>query len=573
MKFYWFFLNLLALSSVCWSQEQPMDQIVRRGYAHLTIKDYFSAISELENGLRLFPQSKEIWKTYIKALALSQQDQKLLANWEKFVHQFPEESQNHEMIEWVAWSVIEKLSVSSSPLVRCMAVLAAFYAQDAQGVEIIHKALYDNNSAVRGIAVELAAQLGDDKLKDDIRKLFVSEKNWDVRLEVIRALGQMKMKESKKDLLNMLTRDKHSDEEKLCAIESLVLLYENPTDEQVRFLAQSQRAALRELACEIVGEYDLEHLFPYIEPLLDDHHADVRAAALETCAWLKLTDLSPLIEKKLKDPDYHVAIRAAWLLIISGNDQGYAAIRDWLRHPLQEANLLAAAVLNVCGTKAYPLNIQMFEEATDPFVKMNLGLGLIGQRIYQQKACEGIYRIFMENKSKWMWKEDKGLRFLAQSKASSHPQIPQYPEVLNQTTRLEVLNVLGVLRYPETETAIKEFLKEKHWGISLLASSLLLTEGDESIIDILHQLLENSEPAIKVQIALVLAQWGKEEYALDILEKAYQQSDREQKEKILEGMIQVASQRSIPFLLKCLNEPYTTIKIIAALGLIRCIYN
>jgi len=562
-----FFLSLTGLAA------DDLHQRIERIYAHLTIQDPFMARLEAEAALDRYPQSKNLWKAYLKTLSVQHDEKQLLAIWQEYIKKFPEENNNHEVIEWIAWSMIEKLSLSSSPLIRCMSLLAAFYAQDAQGVQIIYQALFDPNAVVRGIAVELTPQLGDDKLKQALRVLFKQERNWQVRLEVIRALGKMKVDEARDDLLNILAGNIHSDEEKLSAIEALVCLYENPSKEEIAFLARSTRAGMRQLACEVISEYQLKDYGDLIDPLLEDHHSDVRAAAVEACGFLKRKQAAERLKDKLKDPDYRVAIKSAWALtLIEGNHQ-LKNLEPWFFHESGKVKLLASAALNQCGQHGYPLNIKMFQAAKDPFVKMNLAIGLIGQRIEVAKAGQAIYEGLITNEEKWMWKEEGAFKMLAPSDASYSSQIPQYPQVLNQMTRLEILNILAIVKHPGTENAIKQFLAQKHWGISAIASSLLLTEGDDSILAVMEELLEKTEFSTKVQIALVLAQWGREEKALQVLEEAYARADTEKKEKILEGLIQIASPESIPFFIKCLYEPYATLKTIASLGLIRCIYH
>lgn len=566
--FFLFFFLALSLDAA----EDPT-LLIERIYAHLIIHDPESAKEEAEKALSWHPHSQPLWKSYIKALAAGPNDQHLLSMWEKYAQLFPEDRENHDMIEWIAWSVIEKLSKSSAPLVRCMSLLAAFYAQDAQGVEIIHRALSDSNAIVRTIALELSPQLGDEKLKQALLVLFKTEKNWQVRLEVIRALGKMKVTDARPALLSILSGQVHSDEEKLSAIEALVCLYDHPSREEVVFLARSARAGLRQLACEVIAEYQLQNLQELIGPLLNDHHAEVRSAAIEACGILRAGHFGPILKERLQDPDYRVAIRAAWALAITEGQVGLDALRPWFKHDSLKVKLLASAALNLCGPFANPLNVRLFEQAQDPFVKMNLAIGLIGQRMSTHEACAALYQGFISDSQRWMWKEEGIFKMLAPSDVSYASQIPQYPEVLNQMTRLEVLNMLAILKYEKTEDAIVQYLEQKHWGVSAIASSLLLTEGDDSVLAIMENLLDHSNQAIKVQIALVLAQWGQEEKAIGILEEAYEGADADKKEKILEGLIQIASPQSIPFLLKCLHEPHATRKMIAALGLIRCIYH
>jgi HEAT repeat protein len=56
-----------------------------------------------------------------------------------------------------------------------------------------------------------------------------------------------------------------------------------------------------------------------------------------------------------------------------------------------------------------------------------------------------------------------------------------------------------------------------------------------------------------------------------ILQKVYPTTDRETKERILEGIGRVGSMQSIPFLVDALDEPFQNLRIIAAAALIQCL--
>jgi len=204
---------------------------------------------------------------------------------------------------------------------------------------------------------------------------------------------------------------------------------------------------------------------------------------------------------------------------------------------------------------------------------MNLSLGLIGQRIYTDIACSILYDGLMQQKERWMWQSVGSFRVLAPSKVKHDDAIPNYPEAVNQMTRLEVLQVLALLHYPKAQQAIKNFLQERQWEISGLASALLLTEGDDDAVDLVKQLLNENDPKIRVQAALILALWGKEEEVVTLLQQAYLTADRELKGQILEGIGRVGSTSSLQFLAERLQEPYQTLRIIAAAALLECLYN
>jgi HEAT repeat protein len=96
-------------------------------------------------------------------------------------------------------------------------------------------------------------------------------------------------------------------------------------------------------------------------------------------------------------------------------------------------------------------------------------------------------------------------------------------------------------------------------------------EGDESAVEIVQQLLQDSQPRVRLQAALILSLWSRDESAIRTLEEGYLNSNWEQKARILEGIGRIGSIRSIPFLLNVLKEHSQTLRLIAALALIQCL--
>ena len=225
------------------------------------------------------------------------------------------------------------------------------------------------------------------------------------------------------------------------------------------------------------------------------------------------------------------------------------------------------------GKYGFPLVQETFRTTKDPYVRLNLAMGLIHQRIACTEACQALFEGLKNLSERWEWQDEGGFRALAPSQALHDETVPNYPEVVNQITRLEVLNILALLKFPQAQEAIRDFLQEKKWGVSGMAAALLLTEGDESAIDIVHQLLKDPQPKVRVQAALMLARWGKGEDAIGILVEAYKDADRDMKERILEGLGNIGAPSTLPFLTQMLQEPYQSLRMIAAAALLECLYN
>ena len=144
-------------------------------------------------------------------------------------------------------------------------------------------------------------------------------------------------------------------------------------------------------------------------------------------------------------------------------------------------------------------------------------------------------------------------------------------ETDHQLLRLELLNLLAMLKVPDTESVIRKYLNERSSEISATAAILLLTEGDEAAIELVQQLLQDTQPRVRLQAALILSLWSREESAIQVLEEGYVKSDWEMKGKILEGIGRIGATRSIPFLIEVLKEPSQTLRLIGAMALIQCL--
>lgn len=553
------------------------DELLKTINAHIRVKDLQSAHDEAIAALHLFPQSKILWEIYIKVLSKLGNDRELTATWKSYVDTFPDEKKNRVLTETLAWGIIDNAAHSSSPVIRVLALFSAYLSQDAKGIEIIRYLLKDTNSAVRGTAVELSANLRDDNLKDEIYQLLKKENVWSVRLEAIRTLGAMKMQKARSDLMSLLQNPQTSAEETLAAVEALVHIWESPTREEVIRLAKSKRAGLRLLACQILAHFEMKDDIILLLPLLDDHNADVRKAALWVIGYLRINQIngrstSAIAEEKIKDRDALVALKAAWLLTLNDPERGQAAFKPWFDYSERDIRIMAAAHLANCGKYALPLLVEQFKIAKDPYVRMNLSLGLLGQRVETQQACRALFEGLNSTKERWAWDEKDDIHALIPSKLRHMDDLNNSPDTIDKVTRLEILNILAMMKFSQAQAAIKAFLKEKKWGITAMASAALLTEGDEAALELVRNLLNDNDFQIRIQAALILALWGGGDEALNTLAQAYSQVDRELKERVLEGIVKIASPLSIPFLQKCLFEPSQSLRVVAAAGLLLCLY-
>ncbi|MEI8125731.1 MAG: HEAT repeat domain-containing protein, partial [Parachlamydiaceae bacterium] len=380
------FLPLFVLAVGAYTGDISQEQIDRRVNAHIVIGDYTSACYEAAFGLQQYPQSKIVWRSYLRALAKAGDEKEMMAQWKAFIALYPEEKEDREILESMAWAVIDKGFSSSAPLIRIISMLGAFFSQDAKGVAILREGLHDNNSMIRTAAVKLSSHLFDSTLQDEMLNLLKTEKVWRVRLEVIRAMGQLRVMDSKRDLQKIISNDSCHAEEKSVAIQALVELSKRIDKRQLSQLVASDRAGMRMLACEFVTHFEQVKDVDLLVPLLTDCHPSVRAKILQTLGRLRIETIagqsvSLLAENAVSDPDPVVAVTAAWVLTINDPEKGMSVFQQFLNSPLKETRYLAAAALAATGKYGLRLTKKMFKESVDPYVKMNLALGMIGQQV------------------------------------------------------------------------------------------------------------------------------------------------------------------------------------------------
>lgn len=576
MKFFALFLCLMVWIVELRASDE--EQLAKRIHAHLLIHDNQSAVEEAREAMKLYPRSIPLIEAYIAALAKFGNHKEMMRVWDYYARVVEDPYAKREVIEAMGWSVIEKGAKSTSPLVRVVAVLGAYFGQDARGVAILQQSLRDYNAIVREVAVQVSSKMRDERLRQEMFKLFNTEQTWGVRLNVIRAIGMMKIKEAKKPLLALIENSVTNPELKAAAIHALTQLREDITRKELVGLASSPTAGLRLLACEAAHVFDCHGEVDQMIALLKDSHFEVRAAALRTIGHLKVREhqgvpIAEIIAPLVQDPSDQVAITAAWVLCLQDPLEGQKAMEPWLASTSQEVRIFAASALKAAGKYGFPLTTKIFQQTADPYVAMNMALAMISQREHVEEACQALNAGLKNLRERWMWRESNNFKALAPSILKHNPAIPHLPEATDQLVRLEILNTLAIMHDPEAQNAVRHFLSERNWGISGAASAMLLTEGDDAAIDLVEGLLEDANEKIRIQAALILAMWGSGDKALKILQEAYPDADRALKEHILEGLGQVGTKESLPFLIHTLKEQHPTLRIISAAALLKVLYN
>ena len=568
-----FIVFLLLLSSLYATETE----VIKRIHSHLLIHDYHSALHACEEGLQQYPDSDGLKRVYVRTLAENGKDDEAIMGWNHLG--LKEEEKNSDLIETLAWGVLTRSENSPQFVVNIASLMSAYYTDDVRAVQMLHNQLSSSNALLRSMAAQLSPHYRDVSLIEELTRLLSQEKTWFVRLEVIKALGAMEVKEIKEPLKNLIVRSRTTAEEKGAAIASLVNIYEDVGDEELLKLIHSKRAGLRHLACQIVSHLDLFQKTSMIELLLEDPTSDVRMAALTTLYFMGINNLGPATLAKMidmtEDSPPPVALTAAWVVSQFAPETSLQVVRQWVYSTDESSRRLAAFVLGRLGSVGMNLSHQVLKITPDPFVKANLALGGIGQGGNPERLSDTLYTFLMLRRGKLMWDGTQSPLFqvLAPSKICHVPQVPQYPTMVDHLTRLEILGMLTALKHPKAENAVKSFLTEHILGVTYAASSTLLEEGGEEAIEILRTLLHEEDENVRVQAALVLALSGGESEAVKVLQEAYFSVDREMKVNILGALGYIGDKSSIPFLIQQMQQPYQILKVVAASALIQCVYH
>lgn len=573
-----FSLACLSIGTGCFADDSFYDNSspIQRVYAHLLLKDPQAALEEIESALRSNPDSLPLLKAKLEVLATLGDATPLLNTWRRYIALFPDEVSNRELLETMGWGVIAKGSRSPALATRAMALIGAHLGNDARGVSILAEGLRSPNALLRGISVEIAGQMRDDRLREEIASMLRTERVWAVRLEVLRAVGRMRIHSAAGHLEALLNDPSTRAEEKAVAVQSLMALVDEADEKKIQDLVQSNRSGLRELACLLVSQQEDEALVNLLIPLLSDHNPKLRTLALQAMGALTTpstltAEIKAAVEQRLSDEDPMTSLTAAWMLTPLDTNVTMPIFRQWLAHPSREVQRTASGVLAATGTHGLSQMRYVVRTHPDGYVRANVAMGLLGLRDDLPQACTTLTAALRDLPERWMWRENGIFRCLCPSDLKHKEGTPNYPEVMNQIVRLEFLNAIAMVHSPSALEAMKQFLQERTWGIAGIAASLLLSEGDESTFTLVRELLKDPVRRVRAQAALVLAMWGHDAESVDTLQGLYKEADFTLKGMILEALGNVGHEKSIPFLIATLEEPSEQVRLIAATSLIRCL--
>jgi len=539
-----------------------------------------SAIKEGKNLLQEYPDSTELQMAYLEALCRKGEEVEAFEQFSSLWKQKKDKVDERVVSEWLAWGVLTGGEESVLPMVRLYSLLGAAFTQDARALPILLKELRGSNAFLRSLAVKLSMNYGDEPLQKELLRLLKEEKVWFVKLEVIRAIGILKMQQGKDTLREIIAHSKTLAEEKATAILALVSMYDALPEEELQKLLVSNRAGLRHLGSELIAHFDAREKADLLIPLLEDDLPEVRVSAMSTLGLLRVNTLdrrptSLYLKKNLDSETPSVGITAGWLATVLGYEEGKQVLRKWVEQDLPENKRLAAAAIGATGTFGFSLASEQLRKQKDLYTKANLAIALIGQRKEVKLASDVLFSaVTSSTQDLWMWGEGASsiFRSLAPSTVEYIEEIPGYPQMVDRLTKLEILSCLSIVGHPKAQEAVKQFLTIRNFGVTEAAAATLLSEGGEDALRLVEGLLDDPEEKVRIGAALILAGIGNDPKATQELIRCYPKADRDVKIHILEALGHVKDPSVAPFLLSVLQEPFQGVRVVAASALIQHLY-
>ena len=557
--------------------------ICKRARSHLTILDPKAALEEVNRTLQSQQSANHLplLRTKIQCLAALQEEGAMLLAWKEYRALCPEADHDTELLEYMSWATLQKGAQNPSPLIRMEGALGAFYSQDAKGIPLVKKLLDDPNIQLRLFGLFLASNLRDEVIQTKALELLLYDPSPFVKSAAIETLGNMRAEIALAPLKKLLARENISREEKLSIVQACTHIYLRPAKDDLVALVKSPHSTLRALACSLILQHDMQESSNLVIELVHDTSMDVQMFALQTLAALKPEELfkneelRAHIHSLCEQTSPQVSISASYLLLVCDEEAALplATLNKWLNHKNPAYKLSAAAALAHTGTKGIALSEKWLDLSDDLFVKTNLAIHLIKQRINEAKAATVLEECITKIKERIDWQQEGIFTYIAQAVETHIAPVPRYPEAKDLACRLDLYGILATCNLPNLQEALSQFLKERSWGIAGMTAGLLIQEKDDTAIDVIKNLLTEESLEIRLQAAFILAITTQDERALQILQDAFPKAKRELKEQILLGIGAIGSRSSIPFLAIALDEPSPVLRIRAASAILQCLYH
>jgi HEAT repeat protein len=559
MKLWYLLLTALALFA---SEEEAS----RRIAAHLTLGDFVEAAREAERASSTYPDSEHISLLYAEALARGGRTDDALGAWERHRHD--------HLLESICWGVLEQADSAPHLFGRLFAMMGAAQTGDVRATPLILSQLRSQDAFLRRIAVDLTASFRDERLIQELQEMFDRERVWHVRLSLIEACGRLALPQFQPYLESIVRNGGAPLEERAVAARALAELADKAIDPTPLF--SSNRAGLRYLACEIVSHLELDGHLEALRALLADPIPHVQVAALRAIAHTgAASEVDAELRHLSKTAYLDVALTAAAIVMQTDERAGAEVLKTHLFSDHPKARRLAAGAAICCGKAALPLVRDGLQKSDDPYVIATLAYGSIGMGESARLACERLSAFLASQSGRLMIEESLNPAFIAIAPTSRRPTppMPHYPDYVDQHIRLKIVALLATCRYPHAEKELRSLLSHPIDGLTYVAATTLLEEGGEEALDLIEGLLDDPNPKVRLQAAVVLALAGVPGTSTEVLRSLYDTVDREGKMTVIGALGHIGEREALPFFIQRLEEPFSLIRVVAAASLLTVLHH
>lgn len=547
------------------------DQLI----AYYQIEDYASALNLMRE-----PIDHEL-HTHLKAelltrLGLTQEALSYLKT--KKVQLDPSIKINFLTLENLAWSLLSHQQGASEQL-QIASTVGAFLTRDAKAAQLLKKQLYSSNYKLRALAANFIRSYRDPFLKEELLRRLKDEKQYDVKMAIVAACGHLSLKEALPYLEQIMLSSQSTQEMQTAALVACVEIYEKIQPEQLDFFLTSQRAVFKKMGLKILlsSEKCPPAMLAYLEKMLQDEHYSVVQEALITAAFLSARTNLPeglkvSIDQLLNDTHPVTALLASYAVsrIEEKLHEGY---QKFLFHRDRSIRIMALKLAGSLGHQAHMLLQQLLNDE-DRYVRLNAALTLMsyGQAIDQASVVVDEWLVHQQEPM--MEKPLLGgeIAAIVPSQVKHHPYIPAYPAVADGMARLKLIHVLALHRPDSVKRHLKALLQKKEAILTFHSMALMMQEELEHHEE-LRELAEDEDPKVSMAALMALAFIGKEPGLARRLEGLFDTVDFENKVRIIEALGHIGSHESVPFLIKMMENPFTSLQLVAASALIQVLYH
>ncbi|NGX31892.1 MAG: hypothetical protein K940chlam8_01278 [Chlamydiae bacterium] len=561
---------LFWIFCVCgFCQESVLNQIK----AFLILEDPASAITLAKKTLKEHPHLESIHRALIKAYSGQADIEGLLQSFHEFQILHPKSALDESILRDVCWGILNRAKQSDFAQHRKMAIIGSVLSREHLGVLLIEQKMQDLNPDVRAFACVQAIQLRDYRLQKKMLQLLQKEKDLHVKIACIYALGQMQSKDAIESLKKIAFHKDAFPEEKMQAHLSLLHLLHEEDPKNIHRYLNADNPYEKAFACDLIVAKNMSNKLLRLLFLLEDPNRDVRKHALLALGilfdenWTKKV-IFEHVEKRLDDLDPEIQMLASWIYLRKDPQRAWEIFEKYLSHDKKEYPLLASVLLSNGGMAVKEYLVQAFENAQDPFVKINLAMGLLNVREKTDHALDYLQKQALEEdtmmmQTSFLFQNFQGVAPLEKLKVLAFGAELKW---VDSMTRLQLINAILCFDPKRAHDCLLPFLKKAEWGILLLSSQLFTSFFPNESSRHLEPFLEHEDLKIRTQAALILSYYTGSKKAQKVLIESYlsKETTRQLKLNILEGLMAIRSKSFLTFFVELLDEKDLTCAFAAA---------